>query len=54
MFYQIVAEFVGGETEDDFHEGGSPHLLYDTHIPTNIFQVTIQQRFYYDVLMLTL
>lgn len=31
------SEFVGGETEDDYHEGP----LYDTHIPTNIFQKSL-------------
>jgi Coenzyme Q (ubiquinone) biosynthesis protein Coq4 len=32
----IFPEFVGGETEDDFHEANP--ILYDTHIPTSGFQ----------------
>ena len=28
---------MGGETDDDFHEE-KQQLLYDTHIPTSVFQ----------------
>jgi hypothetical protein len=33
-------EFVGGETDDDYHEEVA-EKLYDGHIPTNLFQKSI-------------